>query len=97
MKKLIMAVVIVMSSMSVQAEQASCEQIASLAESVMKARQGGSSMASLIAVAGESGIAKLMVESAFEVSRYSTDKFKNRTISDFRDEWYLICYQSRNK
>jgi len=67
-------------------EQASCDQIANVAKSVMSGRQGGVSMGTLV------GIAK---GNALKSGRYSTKQVQDRQISEFRDKWFLWCFKSQ--
>ena len=77
-------------------EQASCEQIAELAKSIMTARQkGGVSMGALVGIAKGNALIEKMVVEAFESGRYSTKEIQDRQISEFRDKWFLWCFKSQ--
>jgi len=76
-------------------EQASCEQIADVAKSVMSGRQGGVSMGALVGIAKGNALIEKMVVEAFESGRYSTKQVQDRQISEFRDKWFLWCFKSQ--
>jgi hypothetical protein len=77
-----------------------CKSISSLAATIMKGRQAGVSMSSMMDVTVDADIKNLttsMVMDAYEKPRYSTEKVQQETISDFRDDWYLKCAQAYGK
>jgi len=76
-------------------EQASCDQIANVAKSVMSGRQGGVSMGTLVGIAKGNALIEKMVVEAFESGRYSTKQVQDRQISEFRDKWFLWCFKSQ--
>ena len=76
-------------------EQASCDQIANVAKSVMSGRQGGVSMGTLVGIAKGNALIEKMVVEAFESGRYSTKEIQDRQISEFRDKWFLWCFKSQ--
>ena len=75
-----------------------CDAAAAAAEAVMTARQNGVDMVKLmhnVTVNQENEaskeLAKAMVVSAYERSRYSTPEVQRSTIQDFKNENYLNC------
>ena len=73
-----------------------CDVIGNLAESIMKNRQNGTSMASVMKTASESksSVVEVMEELviiAYDIPRYSTENMQLITIGDFRDDVYLEC------
>jgi len=78
-------------------EQASCEQIASVAESVMDAHQHGVSMAAMMDIAKDNALIEKMTVEAYEGARYSTKEIQDREIADFRDKWYMWCFKDKNQ
>jgi len=94
--KALLAALILTFATTAHAEQASCDQIAELAENIMQARQSGVSMAKSMSVTDGLKLVETMVIMAYETTRYSTERNQKREAQDFRDFWYLTCYQSRN-
>ena len=76
-------------------EQASCEQIADLAKSIMTARQKGVSMVEMMGVGEDGSLTEVIVVDAYEEGRYRVEANQQRRIADFRDEWFMVCYKSR--
>lgn len=77
-----------------------CKSVSGLAESVMKSRQAGISMSSLMDMASDPAIkdtVSAMIMDAYEQPRFSTDQMKQETIADFRDAWYLKCAKAFGK
>jgi len=95
MKTLIATLALMMApSTPAQAEQASCEQIAELAESIMDARQSGLSVVDAMGASGGSAMIERMIIEAYESHRYKAEIWQTGEIADFRDKWFLYCYKS---
>lgn len=101
MKALILSLVIAISSPTlVSAEAITCEQFGELAESIMKSRQTGVPLSSLMNVikdtpeANDNEIFRNMIVMAYDNPRYSSDNMQRRAIEDYRNFWELGCYQS---
>lgn len=74
-----------------------CSAISNMAEEIMKARQNGAAMSSLIeSVQGveENHVAERFIMLAYDKSRYHTDRNILRSIEDFKNEAYLECAKS---
>jgi hypothetical protein len=91
-------------STTASAELTECKSHSYLAGEVMTSRQSGQQMATVIdivkAEAGNSRavqIAQLIVVDAYESPRFSTEKYKARAISEFKNKWYLWCFKAKNK
>jgi len=77
-----------------------CKSISTLAGTIMKARQAGTSMSEMMEVKigpDVKDLATSMIVSAFETPRFNTEKIKQETISDFRDDWYLKCVKASTR
>lgn len=72
-----------------------CDKVSSTAETLMKARQRGVSMSSLMNSAGDNKTIKAMVIDAFEKPRFNSDPYVKRAIEEFRDRWYLECVKTK--
>ncbi len=69
-----------------------CAQIALMAESMMKARQGGVSLQTVLDIVAENmPSARDLVIAAWDEPRYSTPQIQQRIIGDFRDRAHLDC------
>ena len=93
---LTLAILIALSTTALaEEEQASCDQIANVAKSVMSGRQAGVSMGTMVGIAKGNALIEKMVVEAFESGRYSTKEIQDRQISEFRDKWFLWCFKSQ--
>src|SRR5678816_291565 len=71
-----------------------CPKIAELANGVMVARQNGSPMREVMALADGNDVMVSMVTEAYGHPAYSTSEVQEKTIQDFEDTWYLRCVKS---
>lgn len=98
MKKLILCAALALPFAAVAED--TCSMVASMARTVMSARQNGVAMEKLIAVArkSEGAIGRLtetLVIDAFGVPRFSTPANKQRAIEDFGNDNAAICYRAQ--
>ncbi len=84
-------------SAPVMAEQASCEYIGTIAETIMKARQSDRPMSKLMAVIDqyEMPSVKPIVVAAYQEPSYSSDSYKQKAIAEFRNTVELACYEGK--
>ncbi|QVL49072.1 MAG: hypothetical protein KFB96_00580 [Thiocapsa sp.] len=68
-----------------------CQNIANLAETIMRGRQVGLPMAKLIELSEGNAIAESFVISAYDLPRYLSESMRQRSTDDFRDQAYLAC------
>ena len=71
-----------------------CPKIAELANAVMVARQNGSPMREVMALADGNDVMVSMVTEAYGTPAYTIRENKEREIQDFEDKWYLLCVKS---
>lgn len=73
----------------------SCVKVENSATLVMKMRQAGVPMATLMReFTGESdGVVRKMITNAYATPRYSSDSFIDRSVSDFSSRYALECYR----
>ena len=74
-----------------------CAVVAVVAESTMKARQTGVSLGQMLKILSDNGDIELfrtITLAAYDRPRMSVSKNQERMISDFRDEWHLLCLQA---
>lgn len=72
-----------------------CQQMSSLAETMMRARQEGVLMSTLIEKSGEGEVgeyARAVITEAYRRNRYRTEEAQQRAITDFANEVYLACF-----
>lgn len=74
-----------------------CTEIAGLAEVIMEGRQNGTPMHAMMDVAAQgsdpamNSATEALIIDAFSHPRYSAERYKQNTISDFADSAYLSC------
>jgi len=76
--------------------------MASLAETIMTRRQEGADITQMYRIAdGQVPVLKNLVEAlvtaAYEKPRFSTDKIKRKTISEFKVDAMLMCRKARSE
>ena len=76
-----------------------CKLIEKSARHVMDLRQSGAPMSDLLSRIRkeEDGsaahkVTKVMIVSAYEESRAYSDGFKKRSVDDFAEKWFKVCY-----
>jgi hypothetical protein len=68
-----------------------CNEVSSLAKSIMSARQHGVSMSKAMELSGNNKLAESFVIDAYSKSGFSTEEYQDKTIREFADEAYLSC------
>jgi hypothetical protein len=97
MKKVLLAVLVSVSFGVSAADKPDPHEICSngeeLARTIMKSRQIGVSLSSIMAIAKEQGAesVKHIALMAYDKPRYSTEEMQQRSIEDFANEVYLSC------
>lgn len=105
MKAMIAAILIstVTASSAIAADKAyDCPQMDKMAESVMKARQNGVPMAKMYEASVTdnsytSRVFKMLIDGAYKESAYSSPKYKEKAIVDFRDTIFQACLQQQEQ
>ena len=92
MKRLILA--IALAAPFAYADQSKCQKIGQLSSKIMESRQRGAPMSDLMQIAGDSELMQQIVIDAYETPRFSSDKYQENAIKDFRSEWELACYKA---
>ncbi len=79
--------------------QEQCGDIASLAESIIEARQLGASMQSMMeALSAEDQVNfGAMVIEAYDRPLFKTPKYRKEAIAKFKNKWYLYCVKRLRK
>ena len=88
-------------TLTTQAHAITCEQQGNLAAAIMKSRQAGTALSTVLRkFQGVSDPAarqalEAMAIRAYETPRYTTSDIKQRAIADFRADAEVACYGSR--
>lgn len=77
-----------------------CESLEGLARQIMIARQRGTPMSTIMAIAMRDAgdltrpVFRQMVQAAFDEGhpRYETESYQTRAVEDFATEWATLCY-----
>jgi hypothetical protein len=71
----------------------SCGNFGKVAKMIMEKRQSGASMAKMMEAITDidNSVVEMMIMSAYDRPRYSTEQMQQRTIEEFRDDVYLEC------
>lgn len=98
MKKLILCAALALPFAAVAED--TCSMVASMARTVMSARQNGVEMEKMMAVARKSDgpvgkITEALVVDAFAVPRWQTPANKQRAIEDFGNDNAAMCYRAQ--
>jgi len=96
MKALVTAIALLV-SFGARSATVDCNNVAEFAEVIMEARQVGVSMPKAIELANGSKLLEKIIVDAYEVPHYSTQEYRSRKISDFRDSWYLACFKAMSE
>lgn len=80
-----------------------CTQAAHLAESIMTARQNGTSLEKALSVLTDNvddpaavNAGKQLIIEAYKQPRYNSEEIQQRTIGDFRDNVHVACLTGAN-
>ena len=75
-----------------------CEEVESLARSVMYARQNDMSLKRLMQIVTEAaddasslGLARKLAMNAYNQDNYATKEMKQRAVHEFANQYYLVC------
>lgn len=77
-------------------DMASCEDIAAVAESIMKSRQAGVPATKMIELTKDTPLFKTLTVMAYKQQRYTVESIKTRVVKDFTDKIYLECLTARD-
>ena len=80
-------------TLEAHADADTCQAIERIATAVMEARQNGVPMSQLMGVADDNSVMQDMVIEAYNHPAYRTRDVKNRTIRNFADRQYRLCFE----
>ncbi len=98
--KLILFVMLLFVSINSFSEDNNCKEVSNLAKIIMEYRQTNGDLSELIDIVNQNGTPEeqsaiiSIIKSAYSVPLYETDPYKERKISEFKNEVYLICIQN---
>lgn len=97
MKKLLLITALLIPSLALANEKASCEQMESLARSIMDARQSGIPLKKVMDIMKLDKAARAMTIYAYETPAYQVKENQQRKTDEFANEFYLECLKSEIK
>lgn len=74
-----------------------CRGLESMAETIMSARQAGVAMSKVMEIVKDDEVYQGFVMDAYDISRYSTEEYRRRSIEDFKNAKYLVCMKALRK
>ena len=79
--------------------QRACESRGELAASIMRSRQNGVPLSSLMSLPSvqNNQLVQMMIQVAYGEPRYQTPAMQQRSIEDFRNEAELACFMARRQ
>ncbi|KFF48093.1 hypothetical protein GY26_15980 [Gammaproteobacteria bacterium MFB021] len=80
-----------------KSDRKDCSNKSLIAEKIMESRQKGVPMREMMDIAGDDKLMQLMVTSAFDEPRFSTDKMQRKSITDFGNKIYGYCVEAKSK
>ena len=94
MKKLILLTAITLTAPAYADDNAhvmeKCVSLKRAAATAMKSRQIGVELDEVLAITNNQLLRTMSIQ-AYKQTRYSTDEYQKRAISEFSNEWYLAC------
>lgn len=96
MKKLITTLALLL-SLSTNAAEIDCEQLSSIASTIMESRQAGVKLSKIIKLADSNSLIKEMAVSAYRKPAYNSEEYKQQEISEFANYWYIACLDANSE
>ena len=93
MKRIILALAMVLPMSAAAQEQHHCVGAGDLAEVAMKARQAGMPMSSALDGQGNDVVRKIIM-GAYDKPRFMTQTHKRQAVQNYRIEWERRCYRA---
>lgn len=103
MKSILLATILLIPLSAHADHEELCSTVATLAHSVMNARQSGVSLTKSLKLAnngtnkGVNNLTRLFVMEAFKEPRYRTEQYQSDAILDFENKQHLDCLENLNK
>ena len=94
MKYLLITAVILLSTVTAQANKELCTEVSGAASLIMELRQSNAPLSSVLEIAGDVAILERLVLEAYKKPRYSSQVYKANAIADFGNLAMLTCLQS---
>lgn len=94
--KIILSSVLMLVSGTAVANQTSCEDLAYLAKASMSARQNGVPLTDAIQVVKDDPGAKIIVATAYDEPRFSTEEYIQVAITEYENKVYGLCLKQRS-
>ena len=71
-----------------------CTSLSKYAGMIMEERQGGSDMVTLYESVKDKQILSSIVEEAYSMPRFTSTGYQEKSVSDFKNKWFLACVKS---
>ena len=94
MKKTILALTLIASMPATAQVSEFCKSIAEISETIMQKRQEGVKMIDMLELVKGNKAVETIVLDAYEVPKFSVDKNKRSTVSNFSDRWLMACIKN---
>jgi hypothetical protein len=93
MKKIAIALTLLISTSVHASNYEFCKQIEGFAEEVMAGRQAGVPASDMYRITEGNRILTPMVKVAYRRSTYDTEYYRKKAIAEFKDEWFVTCME----
>jgi len=97
---IIMAIIVGIFTNAQAEERFPCKDLSDAAETIMKCRQDGMKMSLIIEALPENEVKNIfisIVQDAYDVPRFETEKNKRKAVIDFTNSVYLECSKATSK
>ena len=89
------ATILVATTAPLAAETDECVTLGDTAAALMEARQAGVPMSETMSYTNGNEFLEALTVAAYSVSRFTTDRYRQGAVTDFRNEVEMICYENR--
>lgn len=96
MKKIAIALTLLISSSVHAGDYEFCKKVEGFAEEIMASRQAGVSASDAYRVTEGNQILTPIVKVAYRRPAYDTEQFRQKAIDEFKDEWFVVCMEVDN-
>lgn len=94
LKPIILALTLLATPLAAETEAHHCEQMGVIAAKIMESRQVGVPMSNMMKIVSDNDLLKTLTITAYQSPRFRTDAYRQKAITDFRNEVEVLCYNS---
>jgi hypothetical protein len=95
MKKIAIALTLLISSSVHAGDYEFCKVVEGFAEQVMLTRQAGVAASEAYSATQDNKLMSSMVKVAYKRPAYDTEQFRQQAVDEFKDEWFVLCMEDR--